>query len=144
MPMLKVYPLTSSEPVILLPPGFVTLQPIDASQLLFASNGVRLPAGEVHAQPTLIASTNILPGQTISGPSVSIILSVKVQTAVLSLPSVAVYSIRYSPTALTLPGDGPLVCSTVTSPQLSTATGMLQLAPPWHIPGKRDTVIVFP
>ena len=43
-----------------------------------------------------------------------------------------------------VPGAGPSICVTVTGPQLSTATGLLHIAPPSQIPGKSATVNVSP
>ena len=70
MPIWKVSPLASSNPLAVVAP--VISYEIVAGQLLDASNGVRLPAGEVHSHvPRSVVLTTTLPGQTIRGSSVS-------------------------------------------------------------------------
>src|SRR6056297_542384 len=115
-----------------------------SGQLSTANNGSNSPALLAHVHAPTSALIVKSSGHTNSGSSLSTTSNVNEHVLVFPEPSVAVYSISYVPTAKGVPLYGPPaeVSVTVTSPQLSCATGILQITLPEH-DGSTPTVKPF-
>jgi hypothetical protein len=130
VPKANVYPLTSINPLLVLPLGFNTVQLTTNGQFELAYNGVKDPAGAVHVQtPGSVPLITTLPGHTIIGSSVSITSIKNLHVVELPAASVARYITIYNPTGNIVPCAGPAICVTV-APQLSSAIGTLHIADP--------------